>query len=477
MLFRHILGYTPSLLVPAITAFLAVFAFTRLLSPAEYGHYALALNSMNLLSAVFFFWLQVSLPRLMPQAIKQNKDAAFRATAYAAYASVSAIILIIGVPVICFFPFGDFREVAIVSLPLALARSVLNLNQSFHRSYLDFNRYNVIECGQAVLGLVAGLCLVYFAHMGSMGATIGMILGMVCMLSVDLKTMMRASWRDFDPAIFKEIVRFGVPLVASFGLSFIIASSDRYFIGFYQGAAQVGIYAAGFTLVDRVIMMLFMAVATPSFPLAVHRLEQEGVASAQNQMQKNGIAVMLLVLPACVGLILTNFELVDILIGADFREGAHKVIPWIVGASALNGLSSHYFCHAFHLAKKPRLLFWIQVPVVIVNLLLNFILIPKFGYMGAAYACFSSYVIMLGLTIIVGSKIFPFSFPFKDFAKISASVALMGGFLSLVCFPVSAVGLAAKIVSGCFVYATGVLILNVWNVRTKLRAYIVNKMR
>ncbi len=471
MLFRHILGYTPSLLVPAITAFLAVFAYTRLLSPSEYGHYALALNSMNLLSAVFFFWLQVSLPRLMPQAIRNKNDNSFETTAYAAYGAVSAVILIVGIPIVCLYPFGEFKEVAIATIPLALSRSILNLNQTFHRSRLDFNRYNVIECGQAVIGLMAGLGLVYFTKLQSFGANLGMVFGMLCMLSVDIKKILRASWRNFDPVILKEIVRFGAPLVGSYALSFFISSSDRYLIGYFHDAAEIGIYAAGYTLVDRIITMLFMAIATPSFPLVVLRLEQEGIPAARQQMHRNGLAVLFLILPACAGILLANEQLVNVLVGPDFRESAVKLVPWIVGASALNGLSTHYFCHTMHLAKRPNLLFWVQLPVAALNLILNIMLIPTYGYMGAAYASFASYGILLGLNIWMGAKIFPFDFPFKELFQISVCVALMAICVSLFSYSVNVAGLAEKIAVGCTAYLLGLLAFDVMAVRSRLLIY------
>ena len=62
MLARHILGYIPSLVVPGLASFAAVDCYTRLLEPGAYGHYALAINSMALLNAVFFYWLQIALP-------------------------------------------------------------------------------------------------------------------------------------------------------------------------------------------------------------------------------------------------------------------------------------------------------------------------------------------------------------------------------------------------------------------------------
>lgn len=476
MLLRHIIGYTPSLIVPGITAFFAVFAYTRLLSPAEYGEYALALNTMNLLIAVFYLWLQVASPRLMPQAIKQNRVDAFRSTAYLSHAAVSIVLVVVGVPVLCLSNSFDFRELGFVAILLALSRSILNLNQTFHRSYLDFTRYNIIECGQAILGLLAGLGLVFLFNRESLGANIGTVLGMLCMVSVDIKTMLRTSLRNFDKEIFKEILRFGMPLVASAALSFLITSSDRYIIEFFHGNAQVGIYSAGFTMVDRIITMLFMAVATPSFPLIVQQLEQEGPRAARKQMYRNGLAVLILVLPACAGLLLTNEHLVGLLIGEDFREGAVEVIPWIVLASVLNGLSAHYFAHTFHLAKRSKRLFWIQIPVAVLNLMLNFLLIPKFGFMGAAYAAFASSILLLGLSVRWGYRSFPFVFPFREFFQILVCIGFMAAVLVFLDFPMNAAGLVLKIVAGCISYSLGVFAFDILDVRTKTLSFIASKI-
>ncbi|MDD3371512.1 MAG: oligosaccharide flippase family protein [Alphaproteobacteria bacterium] len=478
MLFRHIIGYTPSLLIPAVTAFLAVFAYTRLLSPEEYGHYALALNTMNMLCAVFFFWLQVSLPRLIPQAAAAGKDDAFRMTAYAAYAAVGLLVLAVGIPALYVLPLGNFHEVGVIAIPLTLARSILNLNETFHRSYLRFNKYNIIECGQAVLGLAFGLSLVYFGGMGGTGANLGMVLGMVCMLWVDIKTLLRLSLRQFDSAILREIASFGAPLVGSYAIGSVLTTADRYLIGYFRDAAEVGIYSAGFTLVDRIVTMLFMAIATPSFPLVVQRLEREGIEAAQNQMKRNGIATLLLVLPACAGLLVANDAIVELLIGEEFREGALSVLPWIVAASALNGFSTHYFSHSLHLAKRPNLLVWIQLPVSIINLLLNVLLIPRFGYMGAAYTSFISYALMTFFMAHVSLKKFPFPFPFKELFQISASAALMALMLSVISFPHNVIGLAAMVLSGCGIYAIALIAFDVMNIRSILTAFaskVLNK--
>jgi O-antigen/teichoic acid export membrane protein len=468
MLGKHIIGYLPALIVPAASSFAAIFCYTRLLSPGQYGYYALSISIMNLLNALFFYWLQTALPRLLPQAIKEGKAMQLRITAYLAYGAVSMLL------VMCMFLFlgivdiKDLKLVAWLAVPLALARSLLNLNQAFHRSNLDFKRYNIIECGQALLGLMLGLTLVMVLHWNSTGAIVGMACAMVCMLAVDIRALLQVSLKRFSKPALTEIARFGLPLVFTYGFAFVIASSDRFMIEHFQGVGQVGIYAAGYSLMDRIAQIVFMMVATPSFPLTIHKLEHEGVAAAQRQTYDNGVALLALAMPACAGLILCNSQLAAILIGSDFRAGAMQVMPWIAMASFLNGFSTHYFDHAFYLAKKPYMLLFTQGPAAAFNLILNLILIPRYGYMGAAYSTVASYTLLLTLSTLVGRQVFHIRFPFVVALQVGLATGCMALALAVVHFPDTVFGLAAMVVLGGSVYTIVILAFNVMNARIVL---------
>jgi O-antigen/teichoic acid export membrane protein len=444
MLVRHIIGYAPSLLVPMLASFGAVFCYTRLLSPAEFGNYGLSITTMNILVAVFFYWLQVSLPRLMPQAIKDGRAQQFRATTYVAYLAVSILLLAVAAFAINFLPLGDYYPIAWLAVFMCLARALLNMNQAFHRSYLNFNRYNLIECGQAALGLGLGLGFVWFLHLGNFGAVTGMILGMVIMVLVDARTILTTPLSQYQRDILKDIIRFGTPLVVTFGIGLVVSSSDRFLIVKFQGPAELGIYYAGYTAVDRIITILGNMIATPSFPLTIHRLEHEGVEAARDQTYKNGVAFLILGLPACAGLVMINTALANVFIGPDFRAGAAQIMPWIAVASMLNGLSCHYFSYSFHIVKKPYMLVFTQGPAAVLNLILNLLLIPKCGYMGAAYAALASYILMLALTIWLGHRAFPIKFPFKPALQIAGSVALFVIVLKMIPFSDDLMGLRRR---------------------------------
>lgn len=466
MLLRHILGYVPSLVVPVLASFATVFLYTRLLTPAEYGHYSLAITAMMLLVSVFFYWLQVSLPRLMPHAIKAGRTREFQSTVHVAYAAVCAAILLLAPVVFAFVPEG-WRAVAWFAVPLALVRALLTMNQSFHRSRLDFRRFNLIECGQALLSLAIGLALVGLWHLGYVGAAAGTLAGMTLMILVDLRTLLATRWRDVRRDQFDEIVRFGAPLVLSFGIAFLVSNSDRFLIAHYRDAAEVGIYSAGYMVMDRITVNLFMLIAGAAFPLLIHRFEHDGPEGAREQFHLNGVAFLMVGLPACTALILLSQDIARVFIGAAFREGAARVMPWIAGAALLNALSTHYFSHAFQVAKKPRMLVYTLAPVALVNLGLNVLLIPTWGYMGAAWAATATYALMLVLMAWFGLRSFPFPLPWMQALQIGTAVLPMAAVLLWVPLPSTAVGLIGKAVLGTAVYGLSILALNVMDARAR----------
>ena len=97
MIWRRLFGYFPASLAGGLASFGAVYALTRLLSPAEYGFYALALTTMGIVYTLSVTWAEAAAYRfagaaLAPAAalLQPAADHGFRlATAVAAAASVA----------------------------------------------------------------------------------------------------------------------------------------------------------------------------------------------------------------------------------------------------------------------------------------------------------------------------------------------------------------------------------------------------
>jgi O-antigen/teichoic acid export membrane protein len=470
MLGRQILGYTPSLAIPALAAFGAVYCYTRLLEPYQYGYYALALNTMTVLMAAGFYWLQAPVLRLLPQAELAGRADRFRSTIYVVFAVAAALLLLGGLLFIGLVPLADLTTVAMLILPLALARSLLNINQSINRSLTRITRYNLAECGQAVLGLAIGLVLVSLFGLRDHGAIIGLLTGIVLVLLLERSSLRGVSPREFDRAYMTEAMQFGLPMVVPYGLALVLSLSDRFILQVSWGAEAVGIFAVGYTLMDRLVTTIFYAVVTPALPLTIRRLEQEGVAAAREQTYANGAAALVLAVPAVAGLIACIDQVTALVVGVEFQEGARQVMPWLGVSALLAALSSQYFDHAFHLAKRPRLLLAAKAPAAVCSIGLNLVLIPRFGYMGAAYSAVVAYAVMLVVTAVLARRVFPIKFPVVPAVKIAVATAVMVLALQVPEFGTGWSDLISMIVLGGAVYLAMVLLLDVVGARQKVRA-------
>jgi len=60
------------------------------------------------------------------------------------------------------------------------------------------------------------------------------------------------------------------------------------------------------------------------------------------------------------------------------------------------------------------------------NLILNFLLIPEYGYMAAAVTTFISYVFLLLYMMVLSRKLFIWQFPFDSLIKVSFASFIMG---------------------------------------------------
>src|ERR1700761_5640025 len=63
MFWRGVIGYLPANLVQAVVGLLSIVLFTRLLSPEQYGDYALGFSAMTLTHTAAFTWSEAAMAR------------------------------------------------------------------------------------------------------------------------------------------------------------------------------------------------------------------------------------------------------------------------------------------------------------------------------------------------------------------------------------------------------------------------------
>lgn len=464
---EHLLRYLPSRIAPALSGVIVLAVLTRILPTEEYGRLALGTALMIMLQSVFMQWLSLGLIRFHA-AEKNNEAKNIISASVAMLFFLEAPFVLAICSMVAFFVFDSWadRNIVFIAFIYYLAFSLFNLSQRQHVSNFFSARFSRNSVFQSTLSGSLAILLPLFIAPTAIYALTGITLGLVFALVIDsaaTSNLLRLSLANTD--IMRRIVAFAWPTIPQAGLVSVIGRIDRFILTAIVGVGAVGQYNAGFSLVDQVISSIFLLVALVAHPMAISKYEQESPQTLRLQLSNNLSLMIGLGLPASLGLIAVKSELSQIILGQAFVQSATDLIPIFVAALFISGIKDHYIAHSFHLAKKMWLPIIILVPVAIGSIVANYMLIPDFGIMGAAYVMLVSQSVALVLSYLLTKWAIPMPFNLLDTSKIILATI----FMSVIIFSLPDmqiwISLGIKIFVGITSYIVIIFIFNPSSIR------------
>ena len=471
---RHVLSHTAAYALarglPGVMAFVAIPLFTRLLDPADYGRYALAAATVNLLNGLAFQWLRLSLVRYLP-AYRQDAarlkstlmtTAAGLIVALAALAAV-ALLAPVGRPwrAVVFWCWAMLAAQAIFDLCCEYSRAAL---RPWHVMGLQLFR------STATVGLGAALVVSGAGWWGPVAAA-------TAAMTAAAAYACRRDWRDVRPMIDREalarVSRYGVPLALTVALAAVIYSSDRYLIAYFLGGDAAGLYSVAVDFATQTLMLLMMVIHLAIFPIAVRAWENEGPAAVREQMRLNASLLLAVGVPCLVGLAVLAPGIAHTFLGSSFRSAAVGIIPVVAFGGFLAAFKAYHFDAPFQFAHRTSQQVWIVLAAAVVNVALNLLAIPAYGIAGAAAASVVAYVVSIALTVVVGRRHFDVPLPAGPCAQVLAAAAVMAAVLYPLRSYRAPAAVASQVLLGASAYATVLLAFDF----LELRAHVWRRLR
>jgi O-antigen/teichoic acid export membrane protein len=191
--------------------------------------------------------------------------------------------------------------------------------------------------------------------------------------------------------MIRKLFQYGfIGFVSSAGI-LILISSDRYIIALFEDMGRVGIYNQVYQVGQVSIYFLvtvYFNTITPGFNKMLTGFTGEKAELLRDYV----VAYILLLLPVTFYVSIFASQVSEFLLGEPFRQG-HTMIPWIVFSSFLYGLTLFNETKMkFQQHFKPVV--WGVVIACILNVSLNFVLIPILGYTSAAITTFVAYLFL-----------------------------------------------------------------------------------
>jgi len=193
------------------------------------------------------------------------------------------------------------------------------------------------------------------------------------------------SYHDKLPSSL-DIVKLSLPMFLTSGLSLIIAQTDIVMIGIFKNTELVGIYNVSFSLamLTNFILNSVNMMAAPKFAELYHANKMEELKYVA---QKSSKLMFFATLPIVIILLVFGKFILNIY-GEVFTDG-YLVLVFLIIGQFINAASGSvgYLLNMTGYQKEFRNIILIAA---IMNIVLNFILLPKYGINGAAFASLCS---------------------------------------------------------------------------------------
>lgn len=390
--------YTIGNIVPQAAGFFLLPIYTRFLTPADYGIVSSMQVLNTILAIIFTLAVERSVYRLYwdYKTEKEKKD--YLGSIVVALGCIATIVLAL------LFLFKDFVGLIYKSIPFypfyvyAILTAYFSVFGLVPKIYLQLQQkagsFVILSIMQFVANTAFILWFIVGLKAGAEGMLKGQMIGSGIMLPVFLFIGFKIINFTVKPSILKESLKFSLPMIPTLLSAWVLNLSDRIFIERYFSLADVGIYSLGYKIAGLVLILsgAFNLAYNPVFYKLANSDDQ--LMARKKLFSYNNTYVMVILL-MCFLISLFSKEVIVILLDARYIE-AYKIVPIIALAyfiSQAGGLMNL----SIYQEKKTVAIMMIAIFGAVLNIGLNFLLVPVLGAYGAAYATVLSFA---GMTII-----------------------------------------------------------------------------
>ncbi len=425
---------------------------TRYLGQDGFGYYS------TILAFLFFFTVLADLGLYSiclreisrPQADKEK----IASNAFTLRFFAGLFVFILSPLIIYFFPYPDQVKVGV--LIGAVGFWLMSNQQVLIGVFQKYLRMDKVVIGELIgrlvqLGLVIFFIKQGFGFLFIVSALVGGSLVNFILVFFFSQKYIHISF-EFDFKFWRSLLKESLPLALAIVFTMVYFKIDTIMLSLMKPVADVGIYNLAYKFLESLLFFpaMFVGLMMP--------LMSEFAFSAREKFkqitQKTLDILLIFIIPMIVGVIFISKEVVVLIAGQDFILSAGVLNILIIAAGII--FLGVLFSNMIISLKKQKNLTYIYGVGVIINLIANFIFIPKYSYYGAAWTTLLTELVVTVLMLIALSRILDKLPSFKLFFKsLLAGLMMILVFFFLSSWPLFILIILSTLVYFCFLYLIG----------------------
>jgi O-antigen/teichoic acid export membrane protein len=379
--------------------FLLVVFSARILGPEGWGSFQYILSIV----AMFFLISDWGISNLLIRDYQQKGDFKERIHTGSLIREILVFLsLIIALMASLIFENQNFRKTFIILAFFLFLSNLRDYITSFFQAIQKMEKQFVVNFIESLLTLIFGIIfLLTLKNMASLSLAyfLGMFFSLIFCLLLAKNFLIY-----LKPKINYEFIKYylinGLPLALFGMLGFIFFTTDQIILGKLKGVETVGYYsiATRIILILTTFPSLFLASLFPQLALSVSNKER------LKNIFKKSIPFILLISFSIFVFVLIFADFLPLLFGQKYIPSIQplKLLSLILLFLPLTNLFDNFL---FSINRQWQD-FFITLFCALLNVVLNFILIPQYSIFGAIYATLISQFVNLILTSLLSYKYF-----------------------------------------------------------------------
>ena len=377
-------------------AFLTTPIFTRIMSQEDYGSFSNISSWANIISIITTLCLYSSISRAK---YDYDEDIKGYMSTITILGSIFTIIVwaFIEIKMNFWENIFDMNRLYIRSIMLysLFTPAVQNLITK-HRMYNEYKKVIALTWITLLVSTLASLGLTYSMSNKLTGRVIGNY-AVIAIVDIVFWIYIIVQGKSFSLKMCRYACALSLPLLVHELSGVLLNSSDRIIINQLCGAKKAALYSIAYTIA-MVITVVLSSLNQAWVPWFFDKLEKNDVESIRKVIPKYVIGFTI----GCIGLMLIGPEMVLIFGGESYLEAIY-VIPPVCLAIEIQFIYTLYVNIEFFL-KKTTYISLATAGATVINIALNYLMIPKLGYIAAAYTTVIGYAFSLIFHYMVCKK-------------------------------------------------------------------------
>ncbi len=422
LLAAQVLNYIPGSILPAFISLISAAIFTRVFSALEYGQYSLVMSVITSIVAISSQWLQQAINRYLPAVTNEKERRWIKQVTAVGFVLTCLFLVGVSIPtwalVVITLP-SQWQRFILPAILFVVAMSAFNSVSVVLQAEMQARRFSYFSLANAAGKLVLSIVIVFTISREPAGMVWGAALSTILLLPIlwyradmpALKTLRREEWPNYWADI-KRLATYGFPMIGWFLAATLLNVGDRYVIQWFRGSTEVGIYSANYSLINGAAGLVAAPLLLAAHPFLMRAWGEGDKINAGKWLG----TIAEWILQAGIVLIgatcLFSSDIATWFLGVEFRSG-HIVMP-IVIAGVVTWQLGMYAHKPLEFSERTKLMFILSLAVAVLNLVLNIIFVPKFGYLAAAYTTLVSFIVYTITTSVVGQRFLQWRVNFRS---------------------------------------------------------------